>query len=228
MKRHYSALFAALALDRVRRWRRWQRIRRELRARPRLGERCCNPLPGFCRQQTGSGPDGGSRQRGERGAAPRAPARAATLEAGLSTHTAAVRRIDSLIDDPEVDRAAPRLIDAIAALYVPLTVRGRAVGVVAVYDKREPDPVSRTATCESRRHSPRLDRARPLRAGRTGSRPVAARRPGARANASGARAPRRDRAGIDLDRSASKTRSTPGRGGTADPDSSWSPQRSTT
>jgi len=49
-------------------------------------------------------------------------------------------RIDSLIDDPEVDQTAPRLVEATAALYVPLIVRGRGVGVVVVYDKRGPDP----------------------------------------------------------------------------------------
>jgi signal transduction histidine kinase len=61
-------------------------------------------------------------------------------KAGLTLARQRPERIDSLIDDPEVDQTAPRLIDAIAALYVPLTVRGRAVGVVAVYDKRGPDP----------------------------------------------------------------------------------------
>ena len=49
-------------------------------------------------------------------------------------------RIDSLIDDPEVDQTVPRLIDATAALYVPLLVRDRAVGVVVVYDKEGVDP----------------------------------------------------------------------------------------
>jgi signal transduction histidine kinase len=49
-------------------------------------------------------------------------------------------RIDSLIDDPEVDQTAPRLVDATAALYVPLIVRGRAVGVVVAYDKQGPEP----------------------------------------------------------------------------------------
>jgi signal transduction histidine kinase len=34
----------------------------------------------------------------------------------------------------------PRLVEASAALYVPLTVRGRAVGVIAVYDKQGADP----------------------------------------------------------------------------------------
>ena len=49
-------------------------------------------------------------------------------------------RIDSLIDDPEVDQTVPRMIDATAALYVPLIVRDRAVGVVVVYDKQGVDP----------------------------------------------------------------------------------------
>ena len=48
-------------------------------------------------------------------------------------------RIDSLIDDPEVDQSAPRLLDATAALYVPLSVHGRAVGVMAAYDKSGSD-----------------------------------------------------------------------------------------
>jgi signal transduction histidine kinase len=49
-------------------------------------------------------------------------------------------RIDSLIDDPEVDQSAPRLVEARAALYVPLLVRGRAAGVLVVYDKNGADP----------------------------------------------------------------------------------------
>jgi signal transduction histidine kinase len=44
-------------------------------------------------------------------------------------------RIDSLIDDPEVDQSAPRLVEASAALYVPLIVRDQAVGVIVAYDK---------------------------------------------------------------------------------------------
>ena len=48
-------------------------------------------------------------------------------------------RIDSLIDDPEVDQTAPRLVQASSALYVPLLVRDRAAGVIVVYDKRGVD-----------------------------------------------------------------------------------------
>jgi signal transduction histidine kinase len=49
-------------------------------------------------------------------------------------------RIDSLIDDPEVDQSTPRLVEASSALYVPLIVRDHAVGVVVVYDKRGASP----------------------------------------------------------------------------------------
>lgn len=47
-------------------------------------------------------------------------------------------RIDSLLDDPEVDQTVPRIAGATAALYVPLLVRERAVGVISAYDKRGP------------------------------------------------------------------------------------------
>ena len=49
-------------------------------------------------------------------------------------------RVDSLIDDPEVDQTAPRRIDASAALYSPLVMQGRPVGLLIVYDKRGTDP----------------------------------------------------------------------------------------
>jgi signal transduction histidine kinase len=49
-------------------------------------------------------------------------------------------RIDSLIDDPEIDQTPPRVVGASAALYVPLVIRERAVGVIVAYDKRGPDP----------------------------------------------------------------------------------------
>ncbi len=61
-------------------------------------------------------------------------------KAGWTLSRLRPERIDSLIDDPEVDQSAPRLVEATAGLYVPLIVRGRAVGVVVVYDKRGPDP----------------------------------------------------------------------------------------
>ena len=64
----------------------------------------------------------------------------ARSKAGRTLARGRAERIDSLIDDPEVDQTAPRLVDASAALYVPLIAHGRAVGIVVAYDKRGPDP----------------------------------------------------------------------------------------
>jgi len=44
-------------------------------------------------------------------------------------------RADSVLDDPEVDHEAMRLIGARTGLWVPLLVRGRAIGVLAAHDK---------------------------------------------------------------------------------------------
>ncbi len=44
-------------------------------------------------------------------------------------------RVDSVLDDPEVDHEAMRLLGARSGLYVPLTVRGRSIGVLAAHDK---------------------------------------------------------------------------------------------
>jgi signal transduction histidine kinase len=49
-------------------------------------------------------------------------------------------RIDSLLDDPEVDQQATRRLGVHSALYVPLLVRGRAIGVVIAHDKQGPTP----------------------------------------------------------------------------------------
>jgi signal transduction histidine kinase len=64
----------------------------------------------------------------------------ARSKAGRTLARQQPERIDSLIEDPEVDQTAPRLVEATSALYVPLIVRGRAAGVVVAYDKRGPDP----------------------------------------------------------------------------------------
>jgi signal transduction histidine kinase len=48
-------------------------------------------------------------------------------------------RIDSVLDDPGVDHEATRLIGARSGLWVPLLVRGRAIGVLAAHDKLGPD-----------------------------------------------------------------------------------------
>jgi len=44
-------------------------------------------------------------------------------------------RIDFVLDDPEVDQDEARRLGVRAGLYVPLVVRNRAIGVVAVHDK---------------------------------------------------------------------------------------------
>ena len=45
-------------------------------------------------------------------------------------------RIDSLLDDPEVDQQATRRLGVHSALYVPLIVRGRPIGIVIAHDKQ--------------------------------------------------------------------------------------------
>lgn len=48
-------------------------------------------------------------------------------------------RVDSVLDDPDVDPHAARLLRASSGLWVPLLVRGRAIGVLAAHDKLGPD-----------------------------------------------------------------------------------------
>jgi signal transduction histidine kinase len=48
-------------------------------------------------------------------------------------------RLDSLIDDPEVDRELARRLGMHAALFVPLLVGDRAIGVIQVFDKLATD-----------------------------------------------------------------------------------------
>jgi signal transduction histidine kinase len=63
----------------------------------------------------------------------------ARSKAGRTLARRRPERIDAMIDDPEIDQTAPRLVAATAALYVPLVVHERAVGVIVAYDKRGPD-----------------------------------------------------------------------------------------
>jgi signal transduction histidine kinase len=49
-------------------------------------------------------------------------------------------RVDSILDDAEVDQKAAREHGITTALYVPLIVHGHAIGVVAAHDKRGDDP----------------------------------------------------------------------------------------
>jgi signal transduction histidine kinase len=49
-------------------------------------------------------------------------------------------RVDSMLDDPEIDQTSARRWGVMAGMWVPLMVRNRSVGVIAVHDKLGPDP----------------------------------------------------------------------------------------
>jgi signal transduction histidine kinase len=50
------------------------------------------------------------------------------------------QRIDSLLEDPEVDQNVTRRLGASTGLYVPLLSRERPIGVLVAHDKLGPDP----------------------------------------------------------------------------------------
>jgi signal transduction histidine kinase len=49
-------------------------------------------------------------------------------------------RVDSVVDDPEVDQHLARRLGVTSALYVPLVVQGRPIGVVIAHDRDGADP----------------------------------------------------------------------------------------
>ena len=49
-------------------------------------------------------------------------------------------RVDAVVDDPEVDQHFTRRLGVTSALYVPLVVYGRPIGVVVAHDKLGSDP----------------------------------------------------------------------------------------
>jgi signal transduction histidine kinase len=49
-------------------------------------------------------------------------------------------RVDSLLDDPEVDQDEARRLGVLTGMFVPLMVRGQGIGVVVVHDKHGEDP----------------------------------------------------------------------------------------
>jgi signal transduction histidine kinase len=65
----------------------------------------------------------------------------------LSAHSKTMRvlgrrrseRVDSVLDDPEVEQETARRLGARSALYVPLLVRDEAIGVIAAHDKQGTD-----------------------------------------------------------------------------------------
>jgi signal transduction histidine kinase len=48
-------------------------------------------------------------------------------------------RVDSILDDPEVDQEEARRLGIRTGVYVPLIARGRPIGIVAVHDKLGPE-----------------------------------------------------------------------------------------
>ena len=49
-------------------------------------------------------------------------------------------RIDSVLDDPEIDQVAARRLNVRSALYVPLLVAGSSIGVLVAHDRAGADP----------------------------------------------------------------------------------------
>jgi signal transduction histidine kinase len=62
-----------------------------------------------------------------------------TSKSGRVLERGQSERVDSVLDDPDVDHEAMRLIGARSGLWVPLIVRGRAIGVLAAHDKLPAD-----------------------------------------------------------------------------------------
>jgi signal transduction histidine kinase len=60
-------------------------------------------------------------------------------KAGRVLERARSERVDTLLDDPEVDQAVTRRLGVFSGLYAPLVVGGRPIGVVMAHDKAGPD-----------------------------------------------------------------------------------------
>ena len=61
-------------------------------------------------------------------------------KAGRVLERARSERIDSVLEDPEIDQQAARRLGVHSALFVPLVVRGRGIGVMIAHDKSGPTP----------------------------------------------------------------------------------------
>ena len=63
-----------------------------------------------------------------------------TTKVGRVLDRGHTERVDAVVDDPEVDQRVARALGIASAMYLPLTVRGAPIGVVAVHDKLGADP----------------------------------------------------------------------------------------
>jgi signal transduction histidine kinase len=61
-------------------------------------------------------------------------------KAGRVLERARSERIDSVLDDPEIDQAAARRLGARSALFVPLVVQDVGIGVLVAHDRAGADP----------------------------------------------------------------------------------------
>jgi signal transduction histidine kinase len=58
-----------------------------------------------------------------------------TTKVGRVLERGHTERVDAVVDDPEVDQRVARELGITSAMYLPLSVRGTPIGVVAVHDK---------------------------------------------------------------------------------------------
>lgn len=65
---------------------------------------------------------------------------ASESKAGRVFQQGASARVDSILDDPDVDPELARRVAGRAGLWVPLLARGRAIGVLMAFDRRQFDP----------------------------------------------------------------------------------------
>jgi signal transduction histidine kinase len=63
----------------------------------------------------------------------------ATSKSGRVIERGRSERVDSVLDDPEVDHEVMRRLGARTGLWVPLVARGRTIGLLAAHDKLAPD-----------------------------------------------------------------------------------------
>jgi signal transduction histidine kinase len=64
----------------------------------------------------------------------------AESKAGRVLERGQSERVDSVLEDPEIDQQAARRLGVHSALFVPLLARGSGIGVVIAHDKAGPSP----------------------------------------------------------------------------------------